>query len=132
MGPVQAVTILAAVCPSTLEELRRIVAHTRWKLLKVATIAEAARVLRHNSGVVLLCDTALPDGHWDRLLRHTLRHRKPPPLIVAADQADDALWMQVLSAGAYNLLARPLQERDVFQVVSNAWLHLRDRKTLTA
>jgi hypothetical protein len=35
--------------------------------------------------------------------------------------------MEVLNRGGYNLLAIPLDERELFRVVSMAWLNLRDR-----
>jgi FixJ family two-component response regulator len=83
--------------------------------------------LDEQPAVVLICEAVLPDGSWRELLDHTLRLPLPPPLIVVAPHADDRLWMDVLNCGGYNLLAIPLEEREVFRLVSMAWRHLRDR-----
>lgn len=128
------VTVLAVVCKTDLEQLRRIFAHSRWVLMEAASIAEAAKILRLKQRLVVICNPLLPDGGWRRLLQHMQRYSAPTPLVVAASQADDALWMEVLESGAYNLLGVPFQESEVFRVLSNAWLEARQPagKFLTA
>ena len=42
--------------------------------------------------------------------------------VVASRVADDPLWQEVLQLGAYNVLEMPFEPREVFWVVSNAWL----------
>ena len=125
MDSAHAVTVLGIECPSGMEQLRRILTHSRWNLLEAFTMKEGLAILARQSQVVVICDTVLPDGGWRELLRHTLRNPVPPPVIVAADQADEALWMEVLNCGAYNLLSRPFQDQEVFEVVSRAWMRLR-------
>jgi DNA-binding NtrC family response regulator len=113
--------------PSGMDQLRRILGHSRWDLREAPTVSAAGALLHEQPGVVLMCEAVLPDGDWKELLRHTLRLPLPPPVIVVARQADDYLWMDVLNSGGYNLLAIPLDEREVFRLVSLAWRHLRDR-----
>jgi DNA-binding NtrC family response regulator len=115
-----------------MEELRRILGHSRWTLREAATLSTARILLDEQPGVVLICEAVLPDGDWKELLEHTLRLPLPPPLIVVARQADDYLWIEVLNSGGYNLLAIPLEEREVFRLVSMAWLHLRDNRAQRA
>lgn len=128
------VTVLAVASVAVLEQLRRILSHSRWNLMEAATVEESRVILRSRSSVVVVCDAVLPDGGWRELLRQTRRYSIPPPLIVAADHADELLWMEVLNRGAYNLIAKPLQHREVFQVVGRAWLYLRQStgKSFTA
>jgi len=110
-----------------MEQLRRILGHSRWTLREAATLAAARTSLDEQPAVVVMCEADLPDGDWKELLDHTERLPLPPPVIVGARQADDYLWMEVLNSGGYNLLATPLEEREVFRMVSMAWLHLRNR-----
>jgi FixJ family two-component response regulator len=83
--------------------------------------------LEHHPSVVLITDAVLTDGDWKDLLAHASQQPLPPPLIVAANHADDRLWMEVLNSGGYNLLGKPFEEQEVFRVVSMAWLHGRKR-----
>ena len=122
-----AVQVLAAASGFGMEELRRILAHSRWTLREAATLAAARTLLAEQPAVVLICEALLPDGNWKHLLDYALQLPLSPPLIVVARQADDYLWMEVLNRGGYNLLAIPLDERELFRVVSMAWLNLRDR-----
>lgn len=126
MDAAQAVTVLAVSSGNLLEQLRRILAHSRWNLLEAFTIADCLAILRRRSTVVVICEAVLADGGWRDLLRDALRRPVPPPVIVAADQADERLWMEALNRGAYNLLSVPFQDQEVFEVVSRAWLRLRE------
>lgn len=121
------VTVLAVGSESSRQELRRIVAHSRWTLLEAATIAEAVARTRARASLVLICDDVLPDGSWRDLLDHCRRLPQPLPVIVAAEHADDFLWMEVLKQGGYNVLGKPFAEQELFQLVSTAWLNRRDR-----
>jgi FixJ family two-component response regulator len=119
------VTVLAVASPLGLADLRRIFGHSRWTLLESDTLAAAMCQLRVLQSVVLVCEATLPDGSWKALVDHCRQLPVSPPVIVAADHADDFLWMEVLNRGAYNLLGKPFVEQEVFRVVSAAWLHLR-------
>ena len=122
-----AVQVLAAASPSGREELRRILGHSRWTLREAATLAGARALLDEEPCVVVICEALLADGNWRQLLDYTMELPMPPPLIVVARAADDYLWMEVLNRGGYNLLAIPIDEREVFRTVSMAWMNLRDR-----
>ena len=93
-------------------------------------MAQAAAILRAQPSVVLICEAVLADGTWKELLDHTLALDPPPPLMVTATHADDQLWMEVLNCGGYNVLAQPLNERELFDSVSLAWRHRKDRPPL--
>jgi FixJ family two-component response regulator len=97
-------------------------------LLEAGTLGETIQLLNGHPSAVLVCEAVLPDGAWTDLLRHAARLPVPAPVIVAAFQADNQLWMEVLNRGGYNLLPRPFTEREVFRVLSMAWLHGRGRE----
>jgi DNA-binding NtrC family response regulator len=121
------VTVLAVAAESDRAALRRMIEHSRWTLVEASTVAEATATLTECSSVVLICDTALPDGTWLELLEQTQNLPSPPPVIVTARQADDGFWMQVLNRGGYNVLGKPFSERELFEMISVAWRHRKDR-----
>jgi FixJ family two-component response regulator len=127
----QSVTVLAVASSPVLAELRRILAHSRWDLFEASSLAETFSLLRRQPLVVLISEAVLPDGGWQQLLRYTLRFPVPPPLVVVAGRADESLWMEVLNRGGYNLLSKPFQDQEVFQVLSHAWMHLREMAAST-
>jgi DNA-binding NtrC family response regulator len=126
------VTVLAIAPESDRAALRRIFEHSRWTLLEAETIAEATEMVTNSAALILICEAVLPDGTWEHLLDVTNTLPTPPPLIVTARQADDELWMHVLNRGGYNLLGKPFSEKEVFEMVSVAWRHRRDRITTTS
>ena len=126
MGGTQ-VTVLAVAPDVERAALRRMLEHSRWTLLEASTVAEAAGLLRQRPAMVLICEAVLPDGTWLELLKHTQSLSSPPPVIVTARQADNDLWMQVLNCGGYNVLGKPFSEKEVFEMVSVAWRHRKDR-----
>lgn len=121
------VTVLAVAPEPDRAVLRRMLEHSRWALVEASTIAEALATLRERLPVVLICEAELPDGTWAELLQHAQNLPVPPPVIVTARQADDDFWMQVLNLGGYNVLGKPFSEREVFEMVSVAWRHRKDR-----
>ena len=46
----------------------------------------------------------------------------PPSLIVASRLADDRLWADALTLGAFDVLAKPFERMEVVRSVSSAWL----------
>lgn len=102
------------------------VAHTRWRLFEAGLVREAGRVLCRQPGAVVLCEAKLPDGSWREMLGCAARLALPPPVIVAANESDRDLCMAVLSGGAYNLIGKPLEDHELYQLVSCAWLHRRN------
>jgi len=121
------VTVLAVAPEADRVALRRIFEHSRWTLLEAGTVAEAAAALRQGLSLVLICEAVLPDGTWMELLDHARDLPAPPPVIVTARCADDDLWLNVLDRGGYNLLGKPFSEKEVFEMVSVAWRHRKDR-----
>ncbi|MBZ5575001.1 MAG: hypothetical protein LAP40_00410 [Acidobacteriia bacterium] len=121
------VAVLVVAAESDRVGFRRIFEHSRWTLLEAETVADAAAALSRRSSLVVICEAVLPDGTWLDLLRLARDLPVPPPVIVTARQADDDFWMQVLDRGGYNVLGRPFSEKEVFEMVSVAWRHRKDR-----
>jgi FixJ family two-component response regulator len=84
-------------------------------------------VLEEHRIPLLICERDLRPGTWRELLALVSRFPNPPYMIVACRQADEELWMQVLRAGAYDLLAKPFNSVELKRTLGNACKCWRDR-----
>jgi DNA-binding NtrC family response regulator len=94
--------------------------HSKWELQRVPTQQEALAFLESKSATVVICDENLADGAWQDLRARLAGMEMPPLMIVAAAAADERLWAEVLSLGAYSVLTKPFDAQDVSHVLSFA------------
>jgi DNA-binding response OmpR family regulator len=109
------------------QHLRDILKHSNWQQHGTRTQRETLEFLRDNVTPVVICDTELPDGTWQDVLSRLGVMECPPLLVVASRMADDRLWSEVLNLGGYNVLAKPLNMKEVFHVVGLAWMSWKRR-----
>ena len=101
-----------------------IFAHSEWKLKFTRVLPETQNTLRKSTAGVVISDSRLSDGCcWKDLLTGMKDLRDPPPLIVADCLADERLWAGALNLGAYDLLAKPFDAREVLHAVTTACRH---------
>lgn len=117
---------ILAVLPSSAEyPFIRLMSHTHWELRVVHTIAEATEELRSGPPPVLICEAELPDGTWIDMLRRAEQVLPRPTLVVTSSGADDRLWADVLNRGAYDLVTRPFEPRELYNTITAAFHHLK-------
>ena len=110
------------------QQLQRIIRHSNWRLHRAGSQAEALESLRENCTPVVICESELPDGSWKEMHSELRQLPQPPSLVVTSRLADERLWSEVLNLGAYNVLAKPLDQQEVFHVVSLAWLFWKGQR----
>lgn len=70
---------------------------------------------------VVLSDGRLSDGLCWKDILHALHGMSNPPVRIVADRlADEALWVEVLNLGGYDLLTKPFNAREVLHAVTTA------------
>lgn len=90
-------------------------------------------LLRRSRVGVVISDSRLSDGHcWKDLLGEIQAMEGPPPLVVADRLADEHLWAEVLNLGAYDLLAKPFDAREVRHAVEAASRHFENEARFAA
>jgi DNA-binding response OmpR family regulator len=109
------------------QHLRDILKHSNWQQHGARTQTEAFEFLRENVTPVVICESELPDGTWREVLGRLDRMQCPPLLVVTSRMADDRLWSEVLNLGGYNVLAKPLNMKEVFHVAGMAWMAWKRR-----
>jgi DNA-binding response OmpR family regulator len=115
------ISILVVVTAKRSAEVRHIFSHTRWHTHVVHSIGEAAEILRSIPIGVVLCEDQVSDGNWLDLLRETEYLEPRPETIVLSARLDSTLWAEVLNCGGYDLLAMPLEPKEVYAVIPMAW-----------
>ena len=115
------ISILAVVDIGQAAELERIFSHTRWRLRVVHSTRKAVEELRSAPVSVVLCEYGLPDGSWLDIVSEADRLCPRPQIIVLVPTVDARLWAEVLNCGGYDVLARPLEPKEIYRLISMAW-----------
>jgi DNA-binding NtrC family response regulator len=122
--PAERVATMLVVTSSQgeLEAYRRLMSHSNWRMFHACSLQEAELVLQRTPAPVVITAPALPDGTWKEACPLCSRTVPASKLIVSVRDADPCLWAEVFSWGAYDVLQFPLEGREVYRVVSMAWL----------
>jgi CheY-like chemotaxis protein len=97
----------------------------RWQLRACPTLEKAMASLQAGIPIVVTaCDLA--PGCWRELYEKISLLPDPPIMIVASRLADDRLWAEALNVGAYDVLSKPFEAREVIHVLGSAWRHWTD------
>ena len=105
--------------------LQAVLKYSMWEPYKADSIASALAVLRRREIGVVICERDLSPGTWIDMLDELRLLPGAPPLIVTSRLADERLWAEALNLGAYDVLAKPLERRELVRSVSLAWIDWR-------
>jgi DNA-binding NtrC family response regulator len=128
--------VLKLLSISPIEEdhrsLEAIVGRSTWKLLTADRVSAALTVLEKYDFSVVVCERDLMPGRWTDVLEAIHNRPHPPSLIVASRLADERLWGEALNLGAWDVLAKPFDQREVVRSVKAAWQHWYDQSHMPA
>ena len=110
--------------------LRKIFTLSPWESREAATFGEAVDVLDNRPIAVVICDTEIEDGSWQKLLAHLQSRAHAPNLIVCSRLADERLWAEVLNLGGYDVLMQPFDNGEVLRVARMAWVAWRQQEAV--
>jgi DNA-binding response OmpR family regulator len=104
------------------ETLRHILEDAPWHISVASTFSDAiTHLARERAPLIVICESQLADGTWKDVFNHIAQCPKPPILIVTSRLADEYLWAEVLNLGAYDVLSKPFNEREVRHVLGSVW-----------
>ena len=122
---------LTVLSLSSLDEdhlsIHAIIGHSAWVHVPCYELASAAALLRQYDISVILCAEHLGHGGWTDVINHTGALPNPPALIVMSRAADTRLWAEALNLGAWDVLAKPLDRRELIRSVKSGWQHRFDQ-----
>jgi DNA-binding NtrC family response regulator len=99
-------------------ELQNLLRDSPWKVETARGLDEAATLLRSSAyGLV-----ATGGKHWRAIVKQAHWLTPAPRVIVVERAADEHLWLEVLQHGVYDLVALPLDRREVMRVLALAWV----------
>lgn len=107
--------------------LRKLLAGEPWLIHESHSLRSALMVLEDYRIPVLLCEADLHFGSWQDLMRQVAGVADPPCVIVTSRQADEDLWLTGLSAGAYDVLAKPFNRSELLRTLQDAAQHWREQ-----
>ena len=96
---------------------------SNWDLVTADALDSALRLFESRWFPIVICDHQLPEGSWRRFLEAPDSGAAPAAVIVTSRSADERLWAEALNLGAYDVLAKPFERREVYRVVDSAWRH---------
>jgi DNA-binding NtrC family response regulator len=113
--------LVVSPCEEDSAAVRGALTGSVWKIRSARTCEQAWRILHESPVHVVLAEADLPNGFdWRDLLNEVESMHGGPPVIIMSRVADDGLWVDVLSLGGYDLLAKPLDSTELFQVLTLA------------
>jgi len=122
-SPTRTVTVLSvSPLPQDHFSLQEVFNHSKWTLYKTDRLASAMAIIHRREIGVVICERDESPGTWIDMLEELRPLQGAPPLIVTSRLADERLWAEALNLGAYDVLATPLERREVIRSVSSAWL----------
>jgi DNA-binding NtrC family response regulator len=123
--------LLTVLSVSPLEEdhvsLRGIFDHSTWKLFSADRVPAALTLLHQYEISVVLCERDLMPGTWIDLLESIKLLSHPPALIITSRLADDRLWSEAMSLGAWDVLPKPFHRTELVRTIKSGWQHWYDQ-----
>lgn len=89
-------------------------------LTPASNLPEVTFLLESNGYDALFCAWSFHSGTWHDALEKVRKCQPDLPVIILARIAEEKEWVQVLEAGAFDLLVSPYQERVVLAVLEQA------------
>ncbi len=90
------------------------------RVLRAASIEQADLLLADGHCRVLLTEAAFPGGTWQDAMALKRTRHPGAVLVVAAESADEGLWLDVLEEGAFDLIVKPFAADELLRVLANA------------
>ena len=109
------------------DALASLLGRDQWRIHNALSLRSASAFLQAHGVPLVICEHDLSPGTWTQVLDEIRLLSIPPFLIVTSRVADDYLWAEALSLGAYDVLAKPFDATEVTRILSSAWLHWQQR-----
>src|SRR6266567_3773572 len=101
---------------------------SNWTLHRRRTPASSLTILARKRIPIVVCECDSLSGTWKDFLKQLLLLPNPPFLILTSRLADEHLWAEALNLGAYDVLAKPFDSKEVGRIFSLAWLCWKNQK----
>lgn len=100
--------------------MRRLLGEGGYGLVRASSEREFERALRELPVAAVVCEDRPFGGSWRDVVQRVRRESRRPAVIVCSPRADEALWLDVLDHGGYDVFAKPIPTRLFRDRVENA------------
>lgn len=87
---------------------------------KVGSFCSAVELMKAGNYDALICDWEFDDGNWEMALRKLREQHQQIPFIVFHHCGGEPEWVEVLQAGAFDLLTPPYTGRQILALLEHA------------
>lgn len=116
----QAAVVAITPYPEEAAALNALLTAHRYAVREARSWEQARLILKREAVAVLLVESELDGAGWKEILRETMSLPNPPQVIVMSRCPDETLWVEVLTMGGYDLLAKPFEPDQVLWEVNFA------------
>jgi DNA-binding NtrC family response regulator len=99
-------------------------------LRRVRNLEELHRTLQGDFYDALFCGWSFQSGTWNEALGQVRQERPDLPVVIFSGTGGEREWINVLEAGAFDLLVAPYQKRTVLPVLEQAVTSYEARRFL--
>lgn len=93
----------------------------QWRVQFTSTVEQAQRLLARTDFQIVLLDRDLAGDDWREAMTRLGTPSGAWCILLVSKVFDDYLWNEVVRIGGYDVLAKPLRERDVTRALRLAW-----------
>ena len=112
--------VLLFVCDASQKAiLQQTLAHHA-ELVWADNLQEMTQQLERARYDALFCSSTLSTGSWGEALKQVRQFYPDVPVIILSKTSSQKEWMEVLDAGAFDLLGLPCSERTLLSVMEHA------------
>ena len=107
-------------------DARRVLSRTDYPLAFARDVDRARKILSELPVAVILIEADELGSSWREVLAELDAPGRAPNVVVMTRCASERLWVEVLDSGGFDLVAKPVTDRELWSAVDGAmaaWLH---------
>ena len=108
--------------------MRGFFARTNWNLYSANTFQDAEEILASEPIAIVILDREFSGRSWQDLLNATRGCSTSPVVLVTWRFSELDMIDQLLEQGAYDVIAKPFEDKEISQIISFAWLRWRSKR----
>jgi DNA-binding NtrC family response regulator len=94
-----------------------------WDIVIAQSVRDALSLIISEQFPIVLFDRDLPGSDWREVLARIMDISPRTCFLLTSSVSDEFLWREVVMHGGYDVVAKPLEDGVVTQVLQRAWYY---------